>query len=260
MSVNILVIGFDIDKGLGRLALPLDSAGVRTDVRLADAELPDPTSYDGLIALPGLADPVDETPPVHRARAAIAAAIDARLPVLGLCLGGQLVAEACGGSAYRCVPERGFQVVEATPAAAGDPLLSALPERLAIFQAHGFAFEPPAGATILARNDTCVQAMRHGDRTWAIQCHPEPTLAWVIALAAGIADPSRVAGVPARTAAFFREAGVDPDELTVAARQADRATEAVAQQMAAGFAGVCRSFAGYPDDAESAAVITRPNT
>ncbi len=233
MPSSLLVIQNDSDKPLGRLTDGLTRAGVALDVRSPAHALPDASDYAGLVVLPGLADPVDDTAPVRRVREAIDLALSAGLPILGLCLGGQLLVQALGGSVRPCRPELGFGDVVATPAAAADPLLAGAPERFSIFHAHAYAFEPPAGAEILLTNDVCVQACRHG-RTWAFQCHPEVSRAWVAGLVAAIRRED--GGLLAVTGDFFARNGVTPEQLEHGARSAEPAVRAVAAGIAGGFA------------------------
>ncbi|HLY50461.1 MAG TPA: gamma-glutamyl-gamma-aminobutyrate hydrolase family protein [Solirubrobacteraceae bacterium] len=244
MPRPILVVQNDRDKSVGAIGPSLVRAGVSLDARSPERELPPVSSYAGLIVLPGLADPVDEDAPVQRARAAIEEALEAGLPVLGLCLGGQLLAQALGGSVYECRPELGYGPVFATPGAAGDPLFGAAPKRFSVFHAHAYAFEPPPKAEVLLTNDVCVQACRHGN-AWAVQCHPEVSREWAEALAAGIRGEDR--GVRAETADFFRRNGVSATQLERDAEAADPALRKVADAIGAGFAQ-CVSQGGETSD------------
>lgn len=95
-------------------------------------------------------------------------------PVLGVCLGAQLLARAAHapvGPARE--PEIGWFGVELLAAAAADPLLSTLPSRFDAFQWHYYTYGLPAGAVELARSEVCTQAFRLGDRAWGVQFHPE---------------------------------------------------------------------------------------
>ena len=230
---TILVVQNDPDKSAGRIGAALEAEGARLDVRFSRDELPDVAAFDGLIVLPGLADPDDDDPALDRIRATITRAIDEAIPVLGICLGGQLLAQVLGGSTYACTPEVGFHDVRTTSAASGDPLFRGAPATYPSFHAHAYAFQPPEDATILLENDTCVQACRLGE-AWAIQCHPEPDVGWVDGLARALRDDPD--GVARRTAAFFRQHGVDPAQLERDARAADASATVVASSIAAGFA------------------------
>ena len=101
-------------------------------------------------------------------------------PVLGVCLGAQLVARAGGGRAYRASrPEVGWLEVRLNEAGCGDPVLSALPPAFAAFQWHHYTVEPPAGSVPLGESDVCLQAYRLGEAVWGVQFHPEVTAAQI---------------------------------------------------------------------------------
>ncbi len=229
----LLVVQNDPDKPLGRIAEAIAHAGAELDVRSPAVALPDVRRYAGLVVLPGLANPVDETEPVERARAVIDDALSAELPILGLCLGGQLLAQALGGGVYQCRPELGFADVAALPAAAGDPLLAGVAHEFSIFHAHTYAFEPPTGAEPLLSNEICVQACRYGE-TWAFQCHPEVSPEWVAGLAAGLRG--RDGTLLAATTRFFASNGVTPEQLERDAVAAEPAMRAIASGIGVGFA------------------------
>jgi GMP synthase-like glutamine amidotransferase len=106
--------------------------------------------------------------------------LDLRKPVLGVCLGAQLLAKAAGapvGPAPEA--EIGWFPVDLTGDAADDPVLGGLPVRFDAFQWHYYKHGVPAGGVELARNDLCTQAFRLGDCAWGVQFHPEVTLGQV---------------------------------------------------------------------------------
>jgi GMP synthase (glutamine-hydrolysing) len=88
----------------------------------------------------------------------IAAVVAAGIPVLGVCLGAQLLAAALGGEVFRGPrPEVGIEVVRLGPRAGGDPVLGGLPAEFPVLQWHSDTFTLPDGALLLASSD----AYRH---------------------------------------------------------------------------------------------------
>lgn len=104
-------------------------------------------------------------------------ALDAKTPLLGICLGAQLIAKALGTYVYRNrEKEIGWAPVYLTRAAEGDPVLGGLPSPSTFFHWHSETFMLPPGAVSLAYSDKCrQQAFRFRDKTYGIQFHPEIT-------------------------------------------------------------------------------------
>jgi GMP synthase (glutamine-hydrolysing) len=103
--------------------------------------------------------------------------LDLQRPVLGICLGAQLLAKAAHapvGPASEC--EIGWHRVELTEHAADDPVVGRLPQSFDAFQWHYYTHGVPAGAVELARSRVCTQAFRLGENAWGVQFHPEVTL------------------------------------------------------------------------------------
>ena len=106
--------------------------------------------------------------------------LDIQTPVLGICLGAQLIAKAANAAVHPASQvEIGWHPVELTAAAADDPVLGALPERFDAFQWHYYTYDVPAGAVELAHSPVCTQAFRLGLNAWGVQFHPEVTLSQV---------------------------------------------------------------------------------
>ena len=128
--------------------------------------LPQPLdAYDAVIVFGGAmhADQDDHHPWLRDENFFLERLLDLRLPVLGVCLGAQLIAKAAHAWVGRASePEIGWVDVELTEAAAADPVLSHLPPTFEAFQWHYYTHGLPAGAVELARSEACMQAFRLG--------------------------------------------------------------------------------------------------
>lgn len=180
--MRVLSVVHERDAGPGVFAR---AAGERGDdlVEWVPAEGPVPALEEigAVLVLGGgmHVDHEDRHPWLAREKALLRELTAAGTPVLGVCLGAQLLAEALGGSVGPAGrPEIGWTAVELTTAAADDPVLGPLPQRFAGFQWHSYEFALPPGAVALARSPVCLQAFRR-DRVWGIQFHAEVTEAIV---------------------------------------------------------------------------------
>lgn len=136
-----------------------------------------PTDFDAVMVFGGAMHPDQdaEHPWLPEEVRFIAAALEARVPLLGVCLGAQLIARATGTwVGPGDVEEVGWHEVGLTQAGIGDPVVgAAFPTRFTAFEWHYYTWELPAGAELLAANGAARQAYRLGERTWAVQFHPE---------------------------------------------------------------------------------------
>ena len=176
----ILCIRNDRDDTLGITAGALAEAAVplvRLDAFEASARWPELEEIGGLIVFGGEMN-VDETeqhPYLLTQRDLMRRAVDAGLPVLGICLGAQMLARALDARVYRApVRELGFKTVRLTAVGQGDRLLSAFQTGDRVFQWHEDTFDLPAGAELLVTGDEVPhQAFRFGRTAWGVQFHFE---------------------------------------------------------------------------------------
>ncbi len=138
----------------------------------------EPPRADAVLVFGGAmhVDQEDEHPWLRTELEVLRRLLELRTPLLGVCLGAQLVAQAAGahvGPARN--PEIGWLPVELTDGSANDSLFQSVPQRFDAFQWHHYAFDVPRGAVELARSEVCSQAFRLGDNAWGVQFHPEVT-------------------------------------------------------------------------------------
>jgi GMP synthase (glutamine-hydrolysing) len=165
---------------LGTLDPQLRDAGFRIRYvnfgRQGDAR-PDIGRYHGVIVLGGPmnCDEIKRYPHLAVETEAIRSAIERGMPVLGICLGAQLIARALGAQVRsNHEKEIGWYDVCPTPAGAHDPLFTHFAATEKIFQWHGDTFDIPDGAVHLATSASCInQAFRYGDNVYALQFHLE---------------------------------------------------------------------------------------
>lgn len=138
---------------------------------------PEMARYDALIVLggPQMPDQGDRYPHLKVEMACIEEALKREIPVLGICLGAQLLAYTLGGGVRPMKQwEIGWYDLEPTHFAPADALFCALVEPSPVFQWHGYTFDLPRDAVQLARSDSCEnQAFRYGNSAWGLQCHLE---------------------------------------------------------------------------------------
>ena len=213
-------------SGPGRLLGWLAEEGIDA-VLIPGAQLLDhlPTgetgAVDGLVLLGGGLMPDDDERAAFlaRERALAREAIEAGVPVLGICLGAQLLANVAGGAvtAKSGETERGSCRIELLPAAADDPLFAGLTgyDELRMIQNHedSITMLPPE-AVHLGTSQACrVQAFRVGRAAWGVQFHPEAAASRV-----GELDESKLAAEGFDRAELLARAEADASINTVQAR------------------------------------------
>ena len=157
----------------------LAASGSTTEtVLFSEGERPSfPEGFDAVVVFGGYmyATEDDRHPWIPDELRYMESVMKAGVPLLGICLGGQLLARLLGARVYRTpVPEFGYWEIERTEAGRASPLFADLPEPLLGFLWHNDAFDLPEGASRLARTEHCPnQAFSYGDRTFGLQFHLE---------------------------------------------------------------------------------------
>lgn len=143
-----------------------------------DEDLPSQSEYDWLVVMGGPMNIYDEKnyPWLSKEKSFIQDAVESGKIVIGLCLGGQLIADVIGGKVTKNNHlEIGWFPVRFTKKAMSNPVLSFFPENPKVFHWHGDTFsELPENAVCIAENDACShQAFIYNSRIFAFQFHLE---------------------------------------------------------------------------------------
>ncbi len=213
VSVEVTVLKHVENEGLGAWEPLVRERGI--DVREVEVDageaLPALAGTQAIVSLGGPMSADDDHEGLAAERRLLAEATRADVPVLGVCLGAQLLAHALGGEIFPNPAGReiGASQVELTAEGRADPLFADLPDPLPVLQWHGDAFELPPEAILLATAPACEnQAFRVGSRGYGVLFHPE-------VLAAEAEDWL--------DRAEYREyavgAGRDPDDVLAGARE-----------------------------------------
>jgi GMP synthase (glutamine-hydrolysing) len=173
--------------------------------------VPSMDRYRGLIVLGGPMNVEDQAarPHLRTELAVIEQALTDGKPVLGICLGAQLLAHALGAPvSVNPRPEIGWYELESTPEGLADPVVAGFGARAPVFQWHSRTFALPHGAVHLARTADCAhQAFRYAANSYGFQFHPEVNQALI----------ERWLGIPA----YHQElllSGLDRDADAIRAR------------------------------------------
>jgi GMP synthase (glutamine-hydrolysing) len=177
---KILVFQHVAHELLGTLNPLLKDSGFRIRYVNFDrdpAARPSLDGYFGLVVLGGPmnVDQVDLYPFLAVEVELVAEALQRGMPVLGICLGAQLLARALGADVRpHHSKEIGWYQINPTAAGADDPVFAGMSDTEHIFQWHGDTFDIPSGAVHLASSPDCEnQAFRYGDTAYGFQFHLE---------------------------------------------------------------------------------------
>ena len=181
--------------------------------------LPDLDGVSGLVSLGGIMGAYEEDQFEFLAaeKELLRAAVERGIPVLGICLGCQLLADALGGSAFKADShEVEFGPLQVAPQAQEDGVIAPLSS--AVLSFHGDTWDPPPGAEVLARSERYLHAFRLGSAV-GVQAHPEASTE----IARGWVELYGRAKLVAE--------GVDPDQLLADMDEADEANASRAVAM-----------------------------
>ncbi len=227
--MRVLAIVQEVDAGPGVFADAVAARGHELDEWMSGegGDPPaDPQGYGAVMVFGGAmnVDEEGEHPWLGDQKALLRDLLAAGTPLLGVCLGAQLLAEAAGEEPRRAVrPEIGWEPVELTVAGREDPLLGVLPTAFNAFQWHSYEMGIDDGE-VLARSEVCAQAARFGPLAWSIQFHAEVSerdaLKWI---ADYESDPDAVA------------IGLDPEALAAETRERIAAWNEIGRALCARF-------------------------
>jgi GMP synthase-like glutamine amidotransferase len=181
--VRVLAIVHQPDAGPGVFGEAIRAAGATVEewaIATAADSPADPLDYDAVLVLGGAvhADQEDRHPWLAAERSLLRELLAQEKPLLGLCLGAQMLAGAAGATPRRAArPEIGWHRVDITAAGREDPLLAPLAPGFDAFQWHSYECPLPPGAVALATSEVCLQAFRVGPAAWGLQFHPEVSAA-----------------------------------------------------------------------------------
>lgn len=193
-------------EGPGYLATFLERRGVPMRLIAIDEAAEPPDSIEDASALVFMGGPMsvnDPLPWIEQECRLIRQAMARNMPVLGHCLGGQLIAKALGGTvSANPVREVGWFAVQKRVEGQNNPWLQDLPQCFEVLHWHGETFSIPSGATPLLCSDDCANQAFSVGSALALQFHVEMTEAmvkeWIARNTEDLENPSRTVQTPAQ--------------------------------------------------------------
>jgi GMP synthase (glutamine-hydrolysing) len=201
---KIWVIQHHQVENLGNIAEALEGAALAWQYIRTFEGQPVPKDMKGAGGLILMGGPqgvyeADEAPYLKDEMRLIESALKDNRPVLGVCLGSQLLAAALGAKVYKgSRREIGWYPVHLTSEAGNDRLLKGVPEQFTAFHWHGDIFDLPRDSVALASSEISpIQAFRYGDKAYGFLCHLEVTEASVHAMVREFTDETKHASLRA---------------------------------------------------------------
>jgi GMP synthase (glutamine-hydrolysing) len=222
---KVLILQHISVEGPGRILDALDSLGTSSEIRRVDLGAPVPSTlgpFKGLVVMGGPMSVYEASqyPHLRRELGLIEEALRQRAPILGICLGSQLLAMALGARVYASGrKEVGWYDVHLTDAGRFDAAFEGVADPFRALHWHGDVFDLPHGAVSLARSGlTEHQAFRAADQALGLLFHLEVT-------------PTHVANMAEAFAAELEEAGIDRTDLLKKSDDLTRDLEPVASHV-----------------------------
>ncbi len=179
--MRVLILQHHPEEGPGTLGDFLQDQGAELEVLhtyKGDVPPVSPQGFDALVSMGGPMNVYEENqhPWLVQENQLLARAAHAGLPIMGICLGAQLLAKALGAKVVRSPQEEiGWFDAELTQAAAADPLWAGVEPAVPVVQWHGDMFEVPQGGELLATGAPCPHQAFGWKRAYGLQFHVEVT-------------------------------------------------------------------------------------
>ena len=184
---KVLIFQHVANEILGTLNPAVKRSGLRVRYVNFDRDpqaAPSVDKYNGLIVLGGYMGvyEADQYTHIKTEIKLVEEALKKNIPILGICLGAQILAHVLGSEVRKSVEkEIGWLDVELTNNGENDPLLAHFKKKEKVFQMHGDTFDIPKTAVHLAQSEICPsQAFRYGDKVYGLQFHLEVDEAMIL--------------------------------------------------------------------------------